>query len=461
MRKLIILATWGGLLANAAPTVVKATLVGPGGDRLTGTCTFSPTAPFRTADGKMVLGAVEVPFTAGALQVALQPTDTGTPSTTYRTTCTAPPQNITGADGKAHKSSASWGPWTITVPTSATPVPLDGLVPVPGGGAQVYAITVDSNGNLHVPGNVFANGQQLGSLDSNIVRKSDADNVEIGSTCPVDAPAGSLCFLGNLYQAGVLFSGGGGSGEGTAPACTAFSGTSFSIPSSTHGYQTPNLLATVYDTTTTPRSVIAPQTVTVDAATFTVAGTFATTVTGCVVINGGSGPQGPEGKAGKDGADGAPGAPGAGTGDVLGPATNTNGYVPVWNGSNSKSLAGGFDPALARTRVCEIHIWGSGAAQALQATDDEPVSCFNGFSATETITSVKCWANAGTGTTITPLVTGGSGLLTGALSCGNNSIATGTLNGTPTLAGGGTLDINVTAADVATTNIRVFVTLTR
>lgn len=167
MRKLTILATMGGLLvagATAAPTIVRATLVGPGGDKLAGSCSFVLATAFKTADGKMVLPAtVEIPFTAGELRVALQPTDASTPSgMTYRATCTAPPQSVTGIDGKAHRSSGTWGPWTIQVPASATPVPLDGLVPVPGS-AQVYAITVDGDGNLHVPGNVVANGVTLGA----------------------------------------------------------------------------------------------------------------------------------------------------------------------------------------------------------------------------------------------------------------------------------------------------------
>lgn len=153
----------GGLL-NAAPTIVRATLVGPGGDKLTGSCTFVPSAAFKAADGKMVLPAtVEVPFQAGDLRIALQPTAGGTPSVTYRGTCNAPPQSVTGTDGKAHKSSGAWGPWVIQVPASNSPVPLDGLVPVPGGGVQVYALSFDADGNLIVPGNVLANGVQLGA----------------------------------------------------------------------------------------------------------------------------------------------------------------------------------------------------------------------------------------------------------------------------------------------------------
>jgi hypothetical protein len=38
---------------------------------------------------------------------------------------------------------------------------------------------------------------------------------------------------------------------------------------------------------------------------------------------------------------GATGAPGVGTGDVLGPASNSADYIPQWNGTNSKTLKGG------------------------------------------------------------------------------------------------------------------------
>lgn len=37
------------------------------------------------------------------------------------------------------------------------------------------------------------------------------------------------------------------------------------------------------------------------------------------------------------------------TGDVLGPATNTNGFIPTWNGANSKTLSNGLDPSTLLT----------------------------------------------------------------------------------------------------------------
>jgi hypothetical protein len=39
----------------------------------------------------------------------------------------------------------------------------------------------------------------------------------------------------------------------------------------------------------------------------------------------------------------------AGSGDVLGPAANTTGYIPTWDGTNSKTLAGGLDPSTLAT----------------------------------------------------------------------------------------------------------------
>ena len=113
-----------------------------------------------------------------------------------------------------------------------------------------------------------------------------------------------------------------------------------------------------------------------------------------------------------------------------------------------------------KIRTCELHIWGSGTSQVLQDGDDEAASCYNDFGATETVTAVRCWANAGS-PTILPAVTGGSNLLTGNLTCGTASWASGTLNGTPTLASAGTIDGNIVTAGGTATNIRIEITLTR
>jgi hypothetical protein len=120
------------------------------------------------------------------------------------------------------------------------------------------------------------------------------------------------------------------------------------------------------------------------------------------------------------------------------------------------------DPTSTRykTRVCEIHIWGTGAAGVLQDADDEAASCYNGFGATETITAVTCYANAGS-PTVTPIITGGGTILSSALTCGTTSFAAGSLSGSPTLASAGAIDANITTAGGTATNIRLVFTLTR
>jgi hypothetical protein len=113
-----------------------------------------------------------------------------------------------------------------------------------------------------------------------------------------------------------------------------------------------------------------------------------------------------------------------------------------------------------KIRVCELHIWGTGASGVLQNSDDEIVSCKNKFGVTETITAVDCWADAGS-PTITPVITGGASILSGALTCGTGAWAAGSLSGTPTLSNDSTLDANITTAGGVATNIRVVFTLTR
>ncbi len=125
------------------------------------------------------------------------------------------------------------------------------------------------------------------------------------------------------------------------------------------------------------------------------------------------------------------------------------------SGSNATTLATPY-----QTRTCEMHIWGSGTSQALQATDDEPASCRNKLGVSITITAIECWANAGTTTTVDVVTTGGSSILSSAVTCGNASFAAATLSGTPTLANNGTLDVNIGTADASTTSVRVVITYT-
>ncbi len=109
-------------------------------------------------------------------------------------------------------------------------------------------------------------------------------------------------------------------------------------------------------------------------------------------------------------------------------------------------------PSVNNVRLCEYAILGNGTAGALQTTDSVTFTCYNDFGATVTVLAVRCLADAGTTTTVTPIKHGGSStsLLTGALTCGNGTFATGTLNGTPTIANGESIDGNITVAGTAT-----------
>jgi hypothetical protein len=75
---------------------------------------------------------------------------------------------------------------------------------------------------------------------------------------------------------------------------------------------------------------------------------------------GATGPQGIQGitgATGPTGATGATGPTGSGSGDTLGPATNSAGFIPTWNGANSKTLANGIDPAtlVISGQVAQVH----------------------------------------------------------------------------------------------------------
>jgi hypothetical protein len=117
-------------------------------------------------------------------------------------------------------------------------------------------------------------------------------------------------------------------------------------------------------------------------------------------------------------------------------------------------------PSGNNVRQCVIITGDPGAASPVLANDnDSPVACSNNFGADWTITTVACWADAGS-PTVTPILTGGSGtsILTGALTCGTASWAAGTVQGTApvvhSFSGTGatcsstpcTIDSNITAA---------------
>ena len=76
-------------------------------------------------------------------------------------------------------------------------------------------------------------------------------------------------------------------------------------------------------------------------------GTYLTNITGVVGPAGPAGAAGPTGptgaigSTGPTGATGPAGPSGSGAGDVLGPATNTDLYIPQWSGANTKTLKNG------------------------------------------------------------------------------------------------------------------------
>lgn len=138
--------------------------------------------------------------------------------------------------------------------------------------------------------------------------------------------------------------------------------------------------------------------------------------------------------------NGALGTPSSGTG------TNLTG-IPLTTGISGK------------LKFCTVIIGDPGSASPALANDnDSPVACDNDTGVDWTITTVACWADAGT-PTITPILTGGTGtsILTGALTCGTAAWASGTVNGSPTVhsfSGAGATcsstpcssDVNITTA---------------
>lgn len=113
-----------------------------------------------------------------------------------------------------------------------------------------------------------------------------------------------------------------------------------------------------------------------------------------------------------------------------------------------------------RTKSCVVIVGDPGAASAVLANDnDTPVGCPNDTGNDWTITTVACWADAGS-PTVTPILTGGSAtsVLTGALTCGTAGWAAGTVQGSApvvhTFSGAGatcsstpcSIDVNITTA---------------
>ncbi len=195
-------------------------------------------------------------------------------------------------------------------------------------------------------------------------------------------------------------------------------------------------------------------------------------IAGATGSQGPSGPSGPQGASGIAGATGASGAvgPTGGTGAVgsTGPtgltgSTGPTGLTGAVGSTGPTGLTGptGVVTAALKVRICDITI-GSVTGSVLGNTDDRPAQCGNRYGATGTITSVLCYADAGT-PTVTPILTGGgaTSILTGALTCGTASFAAGTLSsGPPVLTAGSSIDGNITTAGGVAKYVIITVTMT-
>lgn len=147
------------------------------------------------------------------------------------------------------------------------------------------------------------------------------------------------------------------------------------------------------------------------------------------------------------------------TGGVwVGPMATSAGSSPTGSAGGDLNLTypnpgvakvNGVAASAVLVRTCIITTGDPGAASPVLVDDnDSPQVCKNKTGATMTITSVSCYADAGS-PTVTPILSGGgaTSILSGALTCSQTSGgAAGTLNGTPTLTSNSTIDANITTA---------------
>ena len=94
-RRLLGVLSLFGACALAQTTTVTGTITDPAGDKVTGSCSIQPVAPFTAAAGWRVTGAPMVvnfgQTSPGAFSAALAPTDTASPSGQYyKVTCMVP-----------------------------------------------------------------------------------------------------------------------------------------------------------------------------------------------------------------------------------------------------------------------------------------------------------------------------------------------------------------------------------
>lgn len=120
-------------------TTVIGSIVSPQGDPISGTCSIQGLSSYSAGSFLIAGAAVSVPFTNGAISVALVPTNNNpnSPATYkvqyYKVTCVIPTQSINGHTVTKY----TWGPRYWLVPSSSTSlnvteVEVDSLPPAPG-----------------------------------------------------------------------------------------------------------------------------------------------------------------------------------------------------------------------------------------------------------------------------------------------------------------------------------------
>lgn len=452
MKKLLIIfALACGLYAADTRVTIADSIVVNSPDYWTGEVRIDNIA-FTASGGTVVAkGSRTVTVANGVLSVDLYSTVGATPSltyaVTYRTTAGANrgqtwteqwavqatgPRTLAGwpTGVKLSSSFGTTGPSGATGPTG----------PTGAAGATGPAGPTGPTGPTGTNGTIGVNG----------ATGPTGPTGPIGAASTVPGPTGPTGLTGPTGPTGAT-------GQPyVSPLFTAQ--TTVTVLGSAHGFATAALLVAVWDNGS-PRQAIAASTITVDTSTFNVVATFAGATTGRIVIDGIVGTQGPTGPTGPTGSIGLTGPTGptgpTGGAGPTGP-TGSIGLTGPTGPIGPTGVAGPTGPSGNNVRVCTIIVGDPGAASAVLVDDnDSPVACSNNYGGDWTITTVACWANAGS-PTVTPKLTGGADLITGALTCGTAAWAAGTLNGTPvlhTMTAGATCastpctaDVNITTA---------------
>jgi hypothetical protein len=170
------------------------------------------------------------------------------------------------------------------------------------------------------------------------------------STGGVGAPgaAGSTGATGSAGSTGAA--GAGYAATSTTSLATAGSGSkSFTTQSGLAYTVGARIRATSAGTAEWMEGVVTSYATTTLAATMDLNSGTGTHADWNINLAGERGATGATGSAGATGATGPAGPTGSGSGDVLGPATNTDLFVPQWDGANTKTLKNGIAVAQAAT----------------------------------------------------------------------------------------------------------------